>query len=78
MQKDDRIEVETAEGKFIYIVTGSKIVDGDARGVIKRSDEAVLTLITCYPFTYVGSAPDRYLLTAVLLREEPVSLSRQP
>ncbi|MCE3203869.1 sortase [Paenibacillus sonchi] len=78
LQKDDLIEVETAEGRFIYSVTGSTIVDGDARGVIKQSDEAVLTLITCYPFTYVGSAPDRYLLSAVLLRKEPASLSRQP
>ncbi|WP_060863481.1 sortase [Paenibacillus riograndensis] len=78
LQKNDLIEVETAEGRFTYSVTGSTIVDGDARGVIKQSDEAVLTLITCYPFTYVGSAPDRYLLSAVLLRKEPVSLSRQP
>ena len=70
LQKDDRIEVETAEGKFIYSVTASTIVDGDARGVIKQSDEAVLTLITCYPFTYIGSAPDRYLLSAVLLKDE--------
>ncbi|MNC34289.1 Sortase family protein [compost metagenome] len=70
LKTGDHIEVETAEGKFIYSITGSTIVDGDARGVIKQSSEAVLTLITCYPFTYVGSAPDRYLLSAVLLRDE--------
>jgi sortase A len=73
LDKHDLIEVETADGRFIYEVTGSVIVDGDERGAIKDSEEAVLTLITCYPFTYVGSAPDRYLLTAVLLRQEPLT-----
>ncbi|WP_019914807.1 sortase [Paenibacillus sp. HW567] len=76
--KDDLIEVESAEGKFIYTVTGSAIVDGDARGAIRQSTEPVLTLITCYPFTFIGSAPDRYLLTASLLRREPLSPSLRP
>ncbi|WP_379156692.1 sortase [Paenibacillus sp. sgz5001063] len=74
LKKGDLIEVETEDGKFIYSITGSTIVDGDARGVIKQQNsEAVLTLITCYPFSYIGPAPDRYLLSASLLRKEPVS-----
>ncbi|MEK5025409.1 class D sortase [Paenibacillus sp. FSL M7-1046] len=73
LEVHDLIELETAEGKFIYEVTGSLIVDGDERGAIKQSDTPVLTLITCYPFSYVGSAPDRYLLSASLLRQEPLS-----
>lgn len=73
--KDDLIEVETAEGKFIYAVTGNAIVDGDARRAIRQSTEPSLTLITCYPFSYIGSAPDRYLLFASLLRKEPLSSS---
>lgn len=74
LQIKDLIELETADGKFIYEVTGSLIVDGDERGAIKPSQTPVLTLITCYPFSYVGSAPDRYLLSASLLRYEPLSL----
>lgn len=66
----DLIEVESTEGKYVYEVTGSSIVNGDERGAIKQSDEATLTLITCYPFSYVGSAPDRYLLSAILIRHE--------
>lgn len=73
LQVQDLIELETADGKFIYEVTGSLIVDGDERGAIKPSETPVLTLITCYPFSYVGSAPDRYLLSAALLRHEPLS-----
>lgn len=69
----DLIEVESMDGKYVYEVTGSSIVDGNERNAIKQSDEASLTLITCYPFSYVGSAPDRYLLSARLIRNEPTS-----
>ncbi|MEK4325647.1 sortase [Paenibacillus sp. FSL R7-0312] len=72
----DIIELETAAGKFTYEITGSRIVDAEARGAIKPSEEPVLTLITCYPFSYVGSAPDRYLLSAKLIASQP--LVRQP
>ena len=37
-------------------------------------DESVLTLITCYPFYYVGYAPDRYIVRGVLETRSP----RQP
>jgi sortase A len=66
----DLIELESTDGAFIYEVTGSTIVDGNERGAIKPSDKANLTLITCYPFSYVGSAPDRYLLSAKLVEQE--------
>lgn len=64
----DLIEVETMDGKFVYEITGSTIVDGDERGAIKPSEDSILTLVTCYPFSYVGPAPDRYLLSAILVR----------
>lgn len=66
----DLIELESMDGTFTYEVTGSTIVDGNERGAIKPSDKAILTLITCYPFSYVGSAPDRYLLSAKLVKQE--------
>ncbi|MOA13672.1 Sortase family protein [compost metagenome] len=66
----DLIELESMDGTFTYEVTGSTIVDGNERGAIKLSDKAILTLITCYPFSYVGSAPDRYLLSAKLVKQE--------
>ena len=66
----DLIELESMDGTFTYEVTGSTIVDGNERGAIKPSAKAILTLITCYPFSYVGSAPDRYLLSAKLVKQE--------
>jgi sortase A len=76
LEVSDILELETADGKFTYEITGSRIVDAEARGAIKPSEEAVLTLITCYPFSYVGSAPDRYLLSARLIASKP--LVREP
>ncbi|MNW05069.1 Sortase family protein [compost metagenome] len=72
LKEQDLVEVETVDGKFVYEVTGSTIVDGEERGAIKESDTPILTLITCYPFSYVGSAPERYLLSASLIRQEPL------
>lgn len=72
LEKQDLIELETADGKFTYEVTGSRIVDGQTRGAIKQSDDPALTLITCYPFSYIGPAPDRYLLSAKLIASEPL------
>lgn len=73
LQAGDRIEVETAAGSFVYEVTGRRIVDADDADAVQASTEPVLTLITCYPFTYVGPAPDRLLLTAKLIGEAPDS-----
>ncbi|MBT2291321.1 class D sortase [Paenibacillus albidus] len=70
LRAKDRIELETADGRFVYEVTGSIIVDAKERGAIQASDQAILTLITCYPFSYVGSAPDRYLVSATLISRD--------
>lgn len=63
----DLLIVETSAGIFTYEVTGTRIVDKDDQTVIVPTDHAVLTLTTCYPFRYVGPAPDRYIVSADLL-----------
>ena len=40
-----------------------------------RTDDAILTLVTCYPFSYVGAAPERFVVRAAL---EPVQIARAP
>jgi sortase A len=37
-------------------------------GVLNPTDRPTLTLVTCYPFTYVGSAPQRFIVHAPLTR----------
>lgn len=63
----DQVVVETMSGKYIYEIQNFRIVDSDDRTVIVPYDEAVLTLVTCYPFNFVGPAPQRYILTATLV-----------
>lgn len=68
LEVGDRLLVQTAAGTFTYEISGIRIVDKDDRTVIVPTDHAVLTLSTCYPFNYVGSAPDRYIISADAVR----------
>jgi sortase A len=67
VKKGDRLTVETAAGKFNYEVTRTRIVGKNDRTVIVPTGHGVLTLTTCYPFDYVGSAPKRYIVSADLV-----------
>jgi sortase A len=55
---------------FLYQVDRIRIVDKDDRTVIVPTDEARLTLSTCYPFRYIGNAPKRYVVIATLIPKE--------
>ena len=63
-----RIITTTSAGTFTYQVTGTRIVDEDDRTVIVPTDEATLTLTTCYPFEAYGPKPQRYIVSAQLIR----------
>lgn len=63
----DELITETSAGTFTYIVKQTRIVHKDDKTVIVPTDHAVLTVTTCYPFRYIGDAPDRYIITADLL-----------
>lgn len=65
LQIGDELIVQMPYGDFTYIIEDTDIVDADDRTVIDPNiDEELLTVTTCYPFTYVGSAPDRYIIYA--------------
>lgn len=63
----DNVIVETSAGTFTYEVIDIFIVESDDRTVIVPHNEAILTLVTCYPFNFVGAAPQRYIITAKLV-----------
>ncbi|WP_251009416.1 class D sortase [Bacillus sp. ISL-39] len=65
--ENDLVEVETAEGKYTYRIEKVRIVDAEDPTVIVPKPEATLTLTTCYPFTYIGDAPERYVLVGNLI-----------
>ncbi|MGB2992446.1 MAG: class D sortase [Paenisporosarcina sp.] len=68
--KGDELQVTTAAGIFTYKVMKVRIVDEDDRTVIVPKPRAVLTVSTCYPFDFIGAAPERYILEAYLVSSE--------
>lgn len=66
LKKGDELQVTTEQGTFVYIITKMWITEPDDRTVIVSHDKPVLTLTTCYPFSYLGPAPKRYIIQSVL------------
>jgi sortase A len=60
----DVIELGTLDQTLVYRITAMEVVDpGDVR-VLDDTGEPMLTLVTCYPFYFVGNAPQRYIVRA--------------
>ena len=64
IQKDDEITLTTLNGSYRYRVDSFRVVEPEDIAVLDDSDDAVLTLVTCYPFYFVGSAPQRFIVRA--------------
>ena len=65
----DAVELESRNGKSLYVVDKVSIVDPKDISVLKFRSVSSLTLLTCYPFYFVGSAPQRYIVSASLAQE---------
>ncbi len=72
IREDDTIELTTLDGTFRYQVEWTKIVKPADVSVLEPTDEPALTLVTCYPFYYVGSAPERFIVRATRIPEVAV------
>lgn len=70
LSKGDEIVVERNGQKFRYAVTGKRVVQPEDISVLNQTQDAELTLITCYPTYYVGPAPER-LVVFSKLQETP-------
>ena len=64
IHKDDVIVLTTLRGPYRYIVDSTQIVDPDDISVLAATPDDVLTLVSCYPFYYVGPAPKRFIVRA--------------
>jgi len=60
----DRIELRTPTGTDKYDVDQIDVVDPNDVDVLKPRSAASLTLVTCYPFHFIGAAPQRYIVHA--------------
>ncbi|QKG85650.1 class D sortase [Kroppenstedtia pulmonis] len=70
IKKGDHLIVTNAEGTFTYSVRNMWITKAEDRTVIVPKEKPILTLITCYPFDMIGSAPERYIVEAELIKIE--------
>lgn len=70
IRKDDTIELTTLDGTHRYKVEWTKIVQPSDTSVLAATEEPALTLVTCYPFYYVGSAPKRFIVRAHRIEED--------
>ncbi len=75
----DKVELETHQGPKTYNIDSIKIVSPNDVSVLKSDSTTSLTLVTCYPFYFIGSAPQRYIVHASLADapkpNEPVKAS---
>jgi|SRR5580658_7210294 sortase A len=72
IRKYDLIRFETrSSGSYLYQVSSMVIVDPTNISVLQASPDSELTLITCYPFNYVGSAPKRFIVKAREVDRDP-------
>jgi sortase A len=67
----DEIFLSTTHGDFRYVVSGLFIANPRDVWILDPSDGVDLTLITCYPFVYIGHAPQRFVVRATKVDSEP-------
>ncbi len=61
---EDTILLTTLQGAYRYRVVSTKIVDPSDVAVLNPDGGEILTLVTCYPFYFIGPAPDRFIVRA--------------
>jgi len=64
IQRNDTITLTTLLGEYRYRVVSTRVVDPHDVAVLDPSADEVLTLVTCYPFYFIGSAPERFIVRA--------------
>jgi len=73
IENGDQIEMVTPNGTYKYAVEWTQVVYPSETGVLKPTREPSLTLVTCYPFHFIGSAPQRFIVRARQIETGPVT-----
>ena len=69
----DTMDLVTENQKQTFVVEDMRVVNPDDVSVLRPRATPSVTLVTCYPFYFVGSAPQRYIVQASLVQSLPVS-----
>jgi sortase A len=64
IRESDIITITTSRGEYRYRVVSTTVVKPHDVGVLATGERESLTLVTCYPFYFVGAAPDRFVVRA--------------
>ena len=72
IRKGDVITFSTADAWLEYVVKELKVVEPTAVEVLEPTSAATLTLITCFPFDYIGPAPQRFIVRAERRSSSPL------
>jgi sortase A len=75
IHEGDEIKLTTLTGSFLYRVDLISIVEPQDSQVLRGSGQDILTLVTCYPFSFVGPAPKRFIVRARQVERAPAQLS---
>ncbi|HHT7239929.1 MULTISPECIES: class D sortase [Bacillus cereus group] len=67
LKEKDNLILEYDNTMYTYEIQKMWITHADDRTVIVKKEEPTLTMTTCYPFDYIGNAPDRYIIEAKLI-----------
>jgi sortase A len=62
----DRVTIHAPNRDSVYVVESTTVVEPHDTYVLEATAQPALTLITCYPFHYIGPAPERFIVRAVL------------
>jgi sortase A len=74
----DRIQFATVRGTYEYVVDSTETVDPEDTQVMESRARPELTLITCYPFYFVGAAPKRFIVHAQPSSDKRLGMQAQP
>jgi LPXTG-site transpeptidase (sortase) family protein len=72
----DPLELTTSDRLYHYRIKKTFIVGPDDVYVLDPTNQPTVTLVTCYPFEYIGHAPRRFIVQAELVGEEPRTTAR--
>ena len=78
IHQSDRIEFQTLSGNYAYEVESTSIVKPQKVNVLDPGLYPEITLVTCYPFHYVGSAPERFIVKARLVAQDRLAQNPVP
>lgn len=77
LRRNDEIDVETLDGSYRYRIDQMTVVDPSNLGPLAPTRGKTLTLITCFPFHYIGPAPRRFIVRATQVSAGPSRNARR-